>query len=354
MERNTNLELLRIVSIFLIVAHHYYYNIIQFSANTYEAHKNFIDCFASGGKIGVALFVMISGYFMVNSKITLKKLLSIMSPVWFYSYLFLFVYIVFVDANSMSLKILVKSLLPIATGHYWFITAYIFLMIFSPFFNKLIHSLRREQLRFALMTLFFIWCFLGTFLNLKIWYNDSVFFVFLYGVAAYIRLYVDVSSCSTLKLLTVCITSLFSIVLSVFMINYIGMLQANTAILQQSMYFSKLNSIFVVFFSYSVFVLMIKRPPIFIKWINNLASTVLGIYLIHGNLCISALIWECIINLIPQDNVFIHAFLCSFFICLVCAIIEWLRQLLFGKIERGGISIILEIKKIKKLQAYIN
>lgn len=354
MERNTNLEVLRIVSIFLIVAHHYYYNIIQFSANIYETHKNFIDCFASGGKIGVAFFVMITGYFMVNSKITLKKILSIMSPVWFYSYLFLLAYVVFIGVNSMSLKILVKSLLPIATGHYWFITAYIFLIIFSPFFNKLIHLLQREQLKFALMMLFFIWCFLGTFLNAKIWYNDPVFFIFLYSVAAYIRLYVDVSSCSTLKHLIVSIASLLSIFLSVFIINYIGMVQKNIVILQQSMYFSKLNSIFVVLFSYSVFVLMIKRSPIFIKWINNLAATVLGIYLIHGNLCISALMWEYLINLIPQENVFVHAFLCTFFICLICAIIEWLRQLIFGKIERGCISIILEIEKIKKLQTYIN
>lgn len=80
--RSSNFELLRIVAMFMIVLHHctvhgvfsYWHN------NTTFIHhiNNFLCSFlASGGKIGVTIFVLISGYFLCMQDFKISRLLKI-------------------------------------------------------------------------------------------------------------------------------------------------------------------------------------------------------------------------------------------------------------------------------------
>ena len=75
-QRNSNLEILRILSMVFIVSCHFAgggfgeYNFVVSNLNNYIIY--FLDLF---GKVGVDVFVLISAYFMINSKFTLKKLL---------------------------------------------------------------------------------------------------------------------------------------------------------------------------------------------------------------------------------------------------------------------------------------
>ena len=80
-ERNSNLELLRIISMLLIIMHHY--SIHGFSPNIlyYSSNKYILDFLSLEGKLGVNCFILISGYFMINQKFTIKKLLSILGEV---------------------------------------------------------------------------------------------------------------------------------------------------------------------------------------------------------------------------------------------------------------------------------
>lgn len=70
--RMSNIEILRIISIIMIIMHHYVLNTeaiyTEKSLNYYISHFFFI-----GGKLGVNVFVLISGYFLVNKKKSLKK-----------------------------------------------------------------------------------------------------------------------------------------------------------------------------------------------------------------------------------------------------------------------------------------
>ena len=75
-QRNSNLELLRIIAMVFIVSHHFAVhgfgdcNFVISNPNNYLIY--FLSIF---GKIGVDIFVLISAYFMVNSRFTLRKLL---------------------------------------------------------------------------------------------------------------------------------------------------------------------------------------------------------------------------------------------------------------------------------------
>ena len=76
-ERASGIELFRIISMLLIVAHHYVVNSgIQdlMYENPLSANSIFLFLFGAWGKTGINCFVLITGYFMCKSKITSKKL----------------------------------------------------------------------------------------------------------------------------------------------------------------------------------------------------------------------------------------------------------------------------------------
>lgn len=81
--RNTNIELYRIVVMFLIVAHHYLVNsgLIQVIENEPLTGKSaFFYVFGMWGKTGINCFVLITGYFYVSVEHNIKKISEIIPP----------------------------------------------------------------------------------------------------------------------------------------------------------------------------------------------------------------------------------------------------------------------------------
>ena len=71
--RQSNIELLRIVSMIMIVAHHFsVHGNFKFPIDTLTVNRLWTQFIQMGGKIGVDIFVLISGYFLVSS-VTIKK-----------------------------------------------------------------------------------------------------------------------------------------------------------------------------------------------------------------------------------------------------------------------------------------
>lgn len=66
--RNSNFELLRILAMIMIVAHHFaVHSALDVSTMSY-ANNLWISFLRNGGKLGVNIFIMISGYFLISSK----------------------------------------------------------------------------------------------------------------------------------------------------------------------------------------------------------------------------------------------------------------------------------------------
>lgn len=82
--RNSNLELYRIIVMLLIVAHHYVVNsglITVMEETPLSARSIFFYLFGAWGKIGINCFVLITGYFMCKSQITLQKFMKLLLEV---------------------------------------------------------------------------------------------------------------------------------------------------------------------------------------------------------------------------------------------------------------------------------
>ena len=97
-ERTSNLELYRILVMLLIVAHHYVVNsglMDMMNQNILSANTTFFSLFGAWGKTGINCFVLITGYFMCKSQITLNKFLKLLIWVITYSFTITTIFIVF-------------------------------------------------------------------------------------------------------------------------------------------------------------------------------------------------------------------------------------------------------------------
>lgn len=85
--RDSNIELFRIFAMLLIVAHHYVVNsglLDVVYADTVSGKSIFLLLFGGWGKIGINSFMLITGYFMCQSEITVKKYLKLLGEIYFY------------------------------------------------------------------------------------------------------------------------------------------------------------------------------------------------------------------------------------------------------------------------------
>ena len=84
--RDSNIELFRIITMLLIVAHHYVVNsglLEVMSAKPLSGKSIFLFVLGAWGKIGINCFVFITGYFMCKSNITLKKFVKLLFEIIF-------------------------------------------------------------------------------------------------------------------------------------------------------------------------------------------------------------------------------------------------------------------------------
>ena len=139
--RISNLELLRIVSMLMIIAHHYIlYGVMQhydddLKTIVYTSGTAFNKIIAQfilpGGVIGVGAFFTIMGYFGIDTeKIKISKTVE---KTIFYSVFGLLIYIVTV--NDFECKKMLIYLTPICNSSYWFISVYAILSLMKPVLN---------------------------------------------------------------------------------------------------------------------------------------------------------------------------------------------------------------------------
>ena len=187
--RNTNIEIIRIISIVMIVISHYCVHGMIFPSTMPLGPNRFLLEFFTLGNLGSILFVLISGYFMINSKeIKKKKLIKLILQVMFYS-IIIYIIIILIRQEPFSIKNAIKNVFPITFKQYWFASAYIMLYILSPFINKFLNSLSRKEHLTFISVLFFIFSILHTLTTIDFYGNELMEFVMFYSIGAYIFKY---------------------------------------------------------------------------------------------------------------------------------------------------------------------
>ena len=187
-QRNSNLELYRIIVMLLIVCHHYVVNSeVSTLMRTEELcfRSAFFNIFGAWGKTGINCFVLITGYFMCTSNINWRKYLKLYLQVKFYWLAILLIFL-FAGIASIGIKTII-GILPFSEIGESFTNAFMAFFLFIPFLNITIRNMTRNQHICLIALLLFIYTFLG--MLGRVTYNYVSWFCTLYFISSYIRLY---------------------------------------------------------------------------------------------------------------------------------------------------------------------
>ena len=150
MKREPNFEVMRTVAMFFIVVYHclthgvgdgYGFSVSNPTTLSNLMFSDFLLVFSS---IAVNLYVMVSGYFLVDLDFKMSRMVRTWTYACFYSCAITILFIS-LQLVPFSIVTLAKSFFPISTDAYWFVTQYIGLLILSPFLAILVRHLSYKQ-----------------------------------------------------------------------------------------------------------------------------------------------------------------------------------------------------------------
>lgn len=333
-QRNSRLELLRILCMLMIVTYHYsiygfYSDDVLFSSN-----KTLIELLSLGGETGVSVFVLISGYYMVSSRYSFRKFMLYLGQIWFYTIgaLLLFL-LVFPRSGLVDRSMISMSLLPLSKGHYWFATSYFVLMLLSPFLNVFISKASRSQLLAAIWTLLGVYLLLPTFFDIYLTHSTIARFLTLYLTAGYIRLYSAGRPGRFRRHLAVTLALAAFAVLWITAANLLGR-RLNTAFLLNHANVFSHSMLFAYAMALALFLVFVSASPCCSKSINRLAALTFGVYLFHENQLLRSM-WQSIFKTAQFVNspwLPLHALCAIVSVYVAGSLLEFLRQHTFGRL----------------------
>lgn len=334
--RRSNIELLRIICILMIISFHSVYK-AGFQFGNFSLNEFLVKIFWMFGELGVNIFILITGYFLIHGRFKLKKLMLLICQVLFY-HLMTIVLASGIGIYELptNLRTFILEFFPITRNYYWFITVYVLIYILSPYLNQFAKTLsKREYLKF-LIIVFLLWSVIPTVFGLfynttesLLYYNRFIWLVIVYFIGAYIRLY-SLHLFKNWGLVTGIIFLLIagSILFIEKFEEYFWLIGTS-----ETAYFWTPNSVLMIFLSVSVFQFFLHMEIPYNRLINKLASTTLGIYILHDGV-FAYYLWHVVFkNAQYQESKFLilHILLATVMIFAAGACIDLLRQNLIEK-----------------------
>ena len=336
--RDSNIELFRILTMLLIVAHHYVVN----SGLTLSGSPIFEDRFGwrsifltimgAWGKTGINCFVLITGYFMCTSNISVRKFVKLLGEVMFYRIAINSIFWI-CGYQAFSPKELVLLFIPIRTVENGFTNAFLVFYLSIPFLNVLVHTMTERQHIRLLMLCGFVYVFLGTIPVLfDVKMNYFSWFIVLYFIASYIRLYPK-SFFKNQRLWAVITAVLFVIcVVAMMGCAWFGQRRGKFG---AYVCLSDSNTALAVAMSISLFMLFNNANIGYNRIINTISSSTFGVFLIHT--CGSTMrkwLWQDVVDVVGHYNsahMPIYFVFCVFCIFAICICIDLLRKKLLER-----------------------
>ncbi len=323
-DRKSNIELLRIIAMIFIVSYHYIY----YNAN--QTQIIFNNYFVSLGALGNDIFMIISGYFLINKEFKSKRIIRFWLQIVFYSIILFIFSIIYFKVGNFNFISIVKAMMPITYNTYWFATVYFFIYLLSPIINKTIKSIKKEHLSMILI-LVLILSLLPNILNDHFFILNGIgsfgIMLYMYIIGAYINLY-GIKILEKMKKIS-CICAIIAIY---SFLTIIVNVWTNTNYNNIAQYVREIDSIFVIAIAILMFYLFSKINIKSNRIINKIASSSFAVYLIHENPVYRIIFWKNYFILTENVLLDINMLIISeTFIFFIAVCLETIRKNLFEK-----------------------
>ncbi len=326
--RNSSIELLRIIAMFMILAHHFIvhngYDVLKLPLGPERIFFQLV--MAGGGKVGVVIFFSISAWFFLDKEQTIK---SNLKRVWimerellFWSLILVTFYLVF-DRADLGMKLMVKSVMPLSMGLWWYATAYAIFLALLPFLAKGLKALGRKYHLALASTVLVIWG-LTSFIPGMIGISDGFFgFIYLFILISAYKWYLRPLSIKQTWALTavgvgfVLLYTAASTVLGLFGIN-------------KGIFITGDWKLPVVMIGFGMF-LLFDRVTFHSRIINRIAQSAFAVYLITDYAASEKLLWTRLFNLqdlYQQPLAILQILGILLAIYAICTLLDFIRQAL--------------------------
>lgn len=328
MKRDSRFELLRIISMFMIIIFHFDYFGQQWRVSSIHSFWDYtlLSSYLTLGKLGVYLFIMITGYFVGNKAFPISKSLLKSCSIWFETFYYsvgIFVVLCLTKLATFSVSQLFKCALPFINDQYWFVDAYLILMLLIPFINICLQQLSRKQFFYLIIIMGFLACAL-TPVNSAIFSSEIQFGYILpaYLIGAYIKKYSVNIAFTKSKIVSIYLTTIIlaSVCYQAGKTNYINV------------FFFGIPQLLLATL---IFIEVTHERPFVNKFINSIAKTVFASYLITDNLSVKGLLWNLSIfhnHGISTLQMNALGIVVVLVLLITCSLIDYLRILLFDHV----------------------
>ncbi|MBQ3490585.1 MAG: acyltransferase [Clostridia bacterium] len=344
-ERNVGIDLLRMVSMFLVAVLHVLGQggILSATGKILPLTNYKVTYFLEiAAYCAVNCYAIISGYVGVKSKFKYSNIIMLWLQVAFYTLSITAIFAICYPGTVGKTQV-INALFPVMKCQYWYFTAYFCMFFFTPFLNWAVNHMPRAQMRTIVISLVVMFSVLPTLFKSKI-FGKAISDVFLLGggysaiwlgilyvIGAYISKYDVFKKIKAiwfilLYLFSICLTWLFK-----FEIKSIG-----------SVYVSYTSpTILLAGVSLVAAFSKFKLSPIK-KVVAFLSPLSFGVYLIH----VHPLIWnKFMLNRyidfaeFPTWKIVLAVLLAAFMIYAVCSVIDLVRHYFFKLIRlRKGLD----------------
>lgn len=279
--------------------------------------------FGMWGKTGINCFLMITGYFMCKSNITLKKFLKLVLEIYLYKFIFFGIFAV-AGYETFSLSRIAKLIMPFWGFHNDFVGCFLVFYLTIPFWNILIQNMNKKQHELLLILLLGMYSVLGSIPKFNISFNYVTWFGVVYLVASYIRLYPNkifenrkIWGYTSIGLILLAILSMFT------MLYVTG---------SYAQYFvADSNKFFAIAIATATFLWFKNLNISYNKIINTIGASTFGVLLIHANSnAMRTWLWKDTIDCVghysqPLGYLILYSIASVLTIFLVCTLIDVLR-----------------------------
>lgn len=343
--RESGIELLKIIGIFLIIISHvtqtlYTQNnnfdldyVLEIKYATENIKGLLLAWFSSFGVQGNIIFFVCSAWFLLESqKINEIKIVKLLTDVWFINICILFVFLLGSWYN-LAIKDIIKSIFPTIFASNWYITFYILFYLIHVGLNEMISKRTQKELLIIILIALFLY-FVLNYIKYGLFFTSPLIeFSVIYLTIAYIKLYMKEFSKNLKGNYILFLFAILGIPILILITNFLGL---NIEFFKDKLqYWNRNNSIFLLLTAVTLFNIFNSKKFINNK-INYISSLSLLVYIIHENILIRTYlrptIWIYIHEKIGYKNIIVIDLLYSVILFVISIIIAAIYKKLIQKI----------------------
>lgn len=290
-KRNSNLEILRIISMIMIFFHH---SVLHGGTSFYgtgDIQDLIREMFFHGGKLGVVIFVLISAYFQCSKKLSIRRLVNLVIEVVIINVIFFGLHMI-KSPEPINLALIRRVFLPFTHSAYWFLTVYLLLQLASPLLNIIISNIKKNMHLTIIIVLGIIVSYIPVFLRQTPNLSELLIFIFLYFIASYFKVY-PIKDLKGFKYALPFIAGGIYILFNYLVVRFNKDGGAKGMI---NLLFYNDYSPLCILIAILLLLFFIQLKPHHSAVINFLALGILEVYLIHENVYVRPVLYQYWIN----------------------------------------------------------